>query len=263
MSCRRLALALVLLPAVAGAQGFEYAPSTSQYRITSATKVAQEVMGQRQEFESSSNQLVTVTVARASKDTATMTAVLDSLSVVGPMGMTPPGLDKLVGARVTTRMAPNGVVYSTEAAKMDSLPPNASQIFEEMGRLLPRVKAKLGSGASWTDTTSVTANQGGLAVQRNVIAKYTVVGDTTVGADKSWKLSRESTTALSGSGESQGQQMTLEGTSTGKGTLLMGQKGVLVGFQNEEQVDIKVVLAASGMEIGITQTVNTKYEKVK
>ena len=52
----RLALALSLaLPAAALAQGFEYAAGTAQYRITSKQKAAQEMMGQKQEVESSIN----------------------------------------------------------------------------------------------------------------------------------------------------------------------------------------------------------------
>ena len=60
---------VVALPTQAVAQSFEYAAGTGQYRITLKTKIAQEAMGQKQEFESSSNQLVTITLARQSKDT--------------------------------------------------------------------------------------------------------------------------------------------------------------------------------------------------
>src|SRR5207253_919957 len=43
-------LAAVLLPAVAAAQGIEYAPSTSQYHIVSKTHGSQEAMGQKNDF---------------------------------------------------------------------------------------------------------------------------------------------------------------------------------------------------------------------
>src|SRR6185436_559847 len=105
----RLVLALSLaLPAAAAAQSFEYAPSSGQYRISSKTKGAQEAMGQKQEFESTNNQLLTVTVARATKDTLAVTVRIDSVAAVGPMGMTPPGLDKLVGVKVAVKLAPYG-----------------------------------------------------------------------------------------------------------------------------------------------------------
>ena len=259
----RLVLVLSLtLPATAVAQGFEYAPSSGQYRISSKTKGAQEAMGQKQEFESTNNQLLTVTVARATKDTLAVTLVIDSVNAVGPMGMTPPGLDKLVGVRIAAKLAPYGAVYSAVGPTDDSIPQGA-QITDEMSRFLPRIRAKLASGASWTDTTSGKVKQAGIDVDRRTVAKFLVVGDTTVKGEKAWKIARETATSLSGSGTSQGQPMTMEGTSNGKAMIVVSQKGVFVGSQNEDQANIKIVLAANGMEIGVTTTANTMVEKVK
>ena len=260
---RHFIIALTLAtPTAAVAQTFEYAPSTSQYRITSATKGAQEVMGQKQDFETSSKQLLTVAIARSHKDTLAMTATLDSISVVGLMGMTPPGLEKLVGVKVTSKLSPFGLVYSAVGPKEEDVP-NATQLTDEMSRILPRIRVKLASGASWTDTTTGKVKQNGIDIDRHVVSKFTVIGDTTVAGEKSWKISRDATTTMSGSGAPQGQPMTMEGTSAGKGTLLVSQKGVFVGMSNEEQVNIKIVLAANGMEVGITQTANTTVEKIK
>ena len=83
------------------------------------------------------------------------------------------------------------------------------------------------------------------------------------GTDKAWKLNRESTTAVSGSGAAQGQPMTMEGTSTSKGFLVITQKGVFLGGEGTEDANIKIVLAANGMEVGITQATTTKIAKVK
>ncbi len=269
----RLSLALSLaLPAAAVAQGslaqrpapgdrFEYAPGTAQYRITSKTKAAQEMMGQKQEFESTNSQLLSITVARASQDTLAVALVLDSISAMGPMGP-PPGLDKLSGVKVLAKLAPFGGVYSAVGPTDDSIP-NGSQVTDEMSRFLPKIRAKLAAGATWTDTTTGKAKQSGLDVDRKVVATYTVIGDTTVGGEKSWKVARATNTTLSGSGTSQGQPMTMEGTSNGKGTLFLSQKGVFVGAENEEAASIKIVLAADGVEIGVTTTANTKIEKVK
>jgi hypothetical protein len=257
--------ALVLwlaLPVVAVAQGFEYAQGTSKYRISSSTKGVQEMMGQTQEAEQSSSQVVTVTVARASKDTLAMTAVLDSIELVGPMGMTPPGLDKLKGMKVTAKLSPFGKFYSSEAPK-DSSMTSMSTIAEGLGNFLPRIRGRMATGSTWTDTTSGKVNQGPFELERKVISKFTVVGDTTVGGEKSWKIARESSTSLSGSGAPQGQPATMEGTSNGKATIVVSQKGVFQGSSSEDQAKIKVVLAANGMEIGITQTGSTKIEKLK
>jgi hypothetical protein len=269
----RIALALSLtLPAAAVAQGslaqrpapsdrFEYAPGSSQYRISTKTKAAQEMMGQKQEFESTNSQLLSVTVARASQDTLAVALVLDSISATSPMGP-PPGIDKLRGVKVLAKLAPFGGVYSAVGPTDDSIP-NGSQVTDEMSRFLPKIRAKLAAGATWSDTTIGKAKQSGLDVDRKVVATFTVLGDTTVGGEKWWKIGRVTNTTLSGSGTSQGQPMTMEGTSNGKATLFFSQKGVFVGAENEELANIKIVLAANGMEVGVTTTANTKIEKVK
>lgn len=263
MSVRPIVLlATLILPIAAGAQAFEYATGTSQYRITSKTHASQDAMGNKNEFDTSNDQLLTVAVERQSKDTLSVTITIDSLSAVGPMGMTPPGLDKLIGLKVTSKIAPHGVVYSTAGPADDSIPMGA-QITDEMSRFLPRIRGKLATGATWTDTTSGKVSQGGVDVNNRTVAKFTVAGDTTIGEQRAWKLVRESTTSLSGSGTSQGQPVTLEGTSSGKATLLLSQGGVFLGGLKEDQALIKIVLAANGMEIGVTQTANTKMEKVK
>jgi len=256
----RPALVLSLaLPAAATAQGFEYAAGTAQYRIRSQQKAGQEMMGQKQEFESSNNQLVTVNVARASKDTMSMSIVLDSISAVGPMGA---GMDKLRGSKVVAKLSPFGAVYSAVGPTDDSIP-NGAQLTEEMSRFLPKIRARLATGSTWSDTTTGKVKQGTMDVERKVVANYKVVGDTTVGGEKSWKIARDAVTSLSGSGMNQGQQMSMEGTSNANGTLLVSQKGTFLGGESEDHATVKIVLAANGMEVGVTTVANTKIEKVK
>lgn len=258
-----VAIALALLvPALATAQErFEYVASTGQYRLSSATKGTQEAMGQKQEFELSNNELITVTVARASKDTTVMTIVIDSFSVVGPMGAQP-GVEKLRGAKIVAKIAPFGMPYSVVGPTDDSIP-NGSQITDELSRFLPRIKAKLAAGAAWSDTITGKVKQGGLELDRRVVAKFSVVGDTTVKGEKSWKISRESVTTSSGSGTAQGQAMTMEGTSNGRATIVVSQKGVFLGSENADSANVKITVAASGLEIGVTTTTTATVDKVR
>jgi hypothetical protein len=259
-----VALALLLsLPILAGAQGFEYKPGTAQYRITSSTKGTQEVMGQKQEAEQSTMQLVTVTLTRPVKDTLAMTVVIDSLNLVGPMGMTPPGVDKLVGMKVSAKLSPFGAFYSADIPKDSATMPMQAQIAEGLNNFLPRLRGKLTPGSTWTDTTSGKVTQGPFELQRRVITKFTVVGDTTVRGERGWKIAHETNTSLSGSGAPQGQPASMEGTSNAKGTIVVSQNGVFLGSNREDQANIKVVLSTNGMEVGIVQNATTKIEKVK
>jgi hypothetical protein len=253
------ALAMAL-PSAALAQGFEYAAGTGQYRVTQVTKVAQEVMGQKNEFETSTKQLVSVAIARPKRDTLAMTVVLDSLSQTSPMGPQP-GIEKLVGLKANAKLSPTGTVFSVQAS--DTTIEGAISIADNMGKFLPRIRARLVPGASWADTATGKVKQGGLDVERKTISRFQVLGDTTVGGEKSWKLSRDDSTSMTGSGVSQGQAMTMEGRSVGKGTIVLSQKGTFLGAEGGENLNIKLVLSMNGMEINVQQNAMTKVEKVK
>lgn len=258
---RRLALAVAMfVPALASAQKLSYSPGTSQYRVTTKTVGSQEAMGQKQEFESSSNQLLTIAVSRAHADTLAMTATIDSVQAVGPMGMTPPGLQEMVGFTVMAKLSPFGAVYSATGSN-DSLP-NAEQLTDEMSRLLPRLRGDMRAGARWTDTTSSTAKQMGLDIKREVITTFTVQGDTTVAGQQSWNVARESAVTMSGSGTSQGQAMTLDGTANVTGNIVVGRNGVFLGSTSKDDVNLTIVLVANGMEIGVVQNAETRIERV-
>jgi hypothetical protein len=264
MSARstRLALALMIaLPATVVAQGFEYAPGASQYRVTQNAKITQDMMGQKTEIETKVDQLLSVTIARASKDTLAVTAVIDSITASNNMGMPVPPLAQILGLKVTSKISPAGVVYSTEPPKDAS--PMAAQFTESLGGFLPKLRGALAKGSTWTDTTTGKTKQFGLDVDRRTVSKYTVVGDTTVAGEKSWRVDRENNIALSGAGTSQGQAMTLEGTSTGKGSMFVTPKGVFLAGEGVDESNVKIVLAASGAEVNVTGTTNTKVAKVK
>jgi hypothetical protein len=254
------AVFLVAFPATTFAQAFEYAPMSGQYRVIQTTKIAQEAMGQKQDFETSGSQLVTITLARKTKDTLTMTTVIDSVTQTGPMGPTP-GLDKLIGMKADARLSPSGALYSTSTK--DSTIAGALGVADAAGRFLPRIRARLALGAKWVDTTSGKLRQQGIEVDRKTVSRFSVVGDTTVAGEKSWKVVRDDSTSMSGTGMSQGQALSMEGVSIGNGALFLSQRGMYVGGEGTEKATIKLVLAANGLEINVVQEARTKVEKVK
>ena len=257
---RLLTIVGLSLPSVASAQTLEYAPGSGQYRVASRTVGSQEAMGQKQDFETSSNQLLTVEISRPHKDTMALTATIDSLNVVGPMGMTPPGLDQLIGFKAMAKLSPFGALYS--AAGSPDTVPNAEQLTDEMSRILPRIRGPLTAGSVWTDTTTGTVKQMGLDIKREVVTTFTVRGDTTVGSETGWNIGRESVVTMSGSGTSQGQAMTMGGTAKGGGSIVVSRNGVFLGSTSTDDVNLTITLVANGMEIGVVQNAETRIERV-
>lgn len=247
----------------AAAQGrFEYPASSAQYRFTSSAKAAQTAMGQTNNVESSNMRLLTITLARSAPDTITMTIVLDSINIVGAMGMVPPGVDKLPGTRFVAKVAPWGAMYSvTGPSEAES--PLGAQLTPDLGRMLPVIKAPLAAGAVWADTLKDTPKQMGMELERVIISSFRVVGDSMVDGERAWKVERETSTSAKGSGSPQGQPITVEATGAGKGTLLFAHSGLLLGGQNEDQTTGKIVATMSGMELGVVTTTTTRVVKVR
>lgn len=257
---RRIATVLTVAMSVAAqAQSFEYAPGTATYRISQSTKATQEAMGQKNEMEGTSSQVLTVALARSAKDTLTMNVTIDSIS--SSMGM-PQMLERFMGLMVTAQLSPVGSVYSSKPGN-DKGGAEAAPLHQELGGFLPELRPSLTKGATWTDTSASKLNQNGLEIERKTVSTFRVEGDTTIAGQPSWKIAKADSVAMSGSGNTANGPMTMEGTSRSNGTLFVTSKGVYLGGEGTRDDQLRFVVAANGMEVSMTQTTQLKIEKVK
>jgi hypothetical protein len=259
----RLAAAIVfLVPLTLPAQSFEYAASSGQYRVTTKTTGTREAMGQTQQFDAATSELLSMVVARSTKDTMTLSVTIDSATGTGPMGMPMPGFDRLPGKKVVAKLSPSGNVYTAQGPTDDSLP-NGAQFTTELSRLLPRVKSALSSGATWVDTVKTSLHNNGLDLDRQAISTYHVTGDTTVGGASGWKVTRQSAITMTGGGTTQGQLVALESSGTGTGTFVVSKSGVFLGAMGDEDSNVKITLTAQAAEITGTNKTHITVDKVK
>ena len=243
------------------AQRFEYAPGTSQYRLTAVNKLTQEAQGQKMEREVTSEQKLTLVLGRQSRDTLSFAMTLDSAKVEASAGP-PPDLSALIGLKITGALSPFGVVYVSKAPEGPN-PDMTAAIADEMSRFLPRLRPTLTAGTTWTDTTTGKVNQMGIALDRTLISTFKVVGDTTYEGQRALRIDRTTQASFAGSGTSQGQPLTMEGTSQGSDNLFVGRNGTYLGGLLSNAATIKVTLVANGMEVALTQNQNTTIKKVK
>jgi hypothetical protein len=261
MLARSLAL-LAVLPSLALAQGFEYAPGMAQYKITRVEKGTQEMMGQKQSGETTINQAVSVTLARPSKDTVAGVLVLDSISATTSMGASP-SLTHLNGLKVQTRMSPNGAtMYSVDGPSEEQVP-MASQLTAGMRAFLPKIRGKLAKNSTWADTTTSVIKQYGIDLTRKVLSSYAVVGDTSVSGEAAWKIVRTDSVTMTGTGVGQMGAMSVEGSSGSKGQFVVTTKGAYMGAESEDAGNVRIVISANGAEISVTTTSTTKVQRVK
>jgi hypothetical protein len=252
-----LILASALGASAAQAQ-FSYAPGTQKYRVSSNQKISVEAMGQKNEMETGSQQVVTVTLAPQTKDTLSLALTLDSITVTQLIpGMPDPSGMK--GAKATALLSPAGKVYSTKAPEGV---PGAEQL-GEMARFLPSIRGGLAVGATWTDTSSRKQNTGGVDVELTAVTTSKVVGEETVDGEKTWKIERTGTTKLAGSGNAQGQPISLEGTIASTGFVFVSPKGLYVKSESKDDIKQKITLVANGMEIAQNIMSTTTVDRVK
>jgi hypothetical protein len=251
----------VLAAAPVGAQQFQYIPGTSQYRLTAVNKLTQEAQGQKVEQEVTSEQKLTVVLGRQGRDTLSFAMTLDSAKVQTSAGPGP-DLSSLIGLKVTGALSPLGLLYVTKAPEGPGSE-MAGPVADEMSRFLPRLRPALALGTTWTDTIAGKVNQMGISLDRTVITTSKVVGDTTYQGQRAWKIDRATQTTFVGTGTSQGQPLTMEGTSKGTDNIFVARNGIYLGGLMNNAATIKVTLVANGMEVGLTQNQNTTITLVK
>ena len=257
-SATTFALLAVAVAGTAQAQSFEYAPGASRYKVVTQQKMTQEAMGQKQDVEINGEQMISVNVGKKSKDTLSVDVVLDSISLTNSM-QGAMDVSKAKGVKVTSLIGPTGLVYSTTVPDSGA----AADVGDELARILPRVSGALRVGAEWTDTLTGKQKRQGLDVDRTVISKSKVVGDTTINGEKAWKIERSSEAKMSGQGSTQGQPISMEGTSTGSGFVYVTPKGNFVAADSKDDVKMKITLVANGMEIGMTMANTSKVARIQ
>jgi len=240
------------------AQGVEYAPGTTHYRIATSTKGSQTSPMGSQEFQMDVRQLLTVNLARQAKDTVVATITLDSVDIQSPMGKQ--DLSRLLGSKFTTFVSPTGKLYSTKPPAGDD--PMLAQMTEGVSRFLPAYRRDVRAGMTWADTVSDKVSQQGVELNRTVVANYKVLGDTTVAGEKAFKVSRISKVKAAGSGTASGQPISVESATTSDAVFFLSPKGKYLGGRQNDDIEAKVTVLAQNAEINVKQTATSTIEAV-
>jgi len=264
MTVRQLArpAALLLLAPLAAAplraQGVEYVPGTTHYRISTVTKGSQTSPMGSQDFQMDVKQLLTVSLARQAKDTVVATITLDSLDIQSPMGKQ--DLSRLLGSKFVTYVSPTGKVYMTKPPAGDD--PMLVQMTEGVSRFLPSYRRDVRTGLAWTDTVTDKVSQQGVELNRTLVANYKVLGDTTVSGEKAFKVSRVSKVKAAGSGTASGQPISVESATTSDAVFFLSPKGKYLGGRQNDDIQAKVTVLAQNAEINVKQTATSTIEAV-
>jgi hypothetical protein len=132
------ALSILVAPVAAQSTLGAYAPAAAKYRMTSNQKTTQTMMGQAQESETTTNQLLSLVVAKAG-DALTLTMTLDSATVTTTAPTGAPDLSEAIGLKFVGGMALDGKVASSQVTDKAGAP-STSQYATNMRSILPRLR---------------------------------------------------------------------------------------------------------------------------
>jgi hypothetical protein len=254
------ALALFVAPLAAQSTLGGYAPSAAKYRITVGQNTSQIMMGQTQEFEASSNELVSVNLAK-SGSALTLTITIDSAtaSTNAPMGAPNPA--EAIGLKVAAEMALDGKIATSQMTDKSGAP-SSSQFANSLRQLLPRLRVGAVKGDTWADSTTSQIKIGDADIKTETVVNYMLTGDTVVAGVKAWIITGTGVTNLSGRGSQQGADYTISGPSKGTITAIVSAAGVLLGETTVSDSNLSVNVEAAGMTIPVVQHGTVKVEKL-
>ena len=274
LSVAAAALLVAAAGSTAAAQPFAYKAGAQHYRLDQTVATEQTVQGMAQSSTSSTAQFISMELAPGAQGLG-VTFVIDSVLVLPADSGAPASpmqaqvqmqaqdaAKALKGRRLTGTVTPLGRVQTLAVA--DTVVPNAQQLANGFKAfLVPFPNASIKSGMTWTDTTTNEfKNMSGIDGTTKSIVTYTVVGDTTVGGQKAWKVEQKGTLTMTGAGAAQGTDVSLSGDGTVQGTVVVGQNGVYLGGDVEQTQSLKVEVPAASMTIPITNNVTTKIRPI-
>ena len=259
---KSIATAFVLLSSTAAAldaQGASaaYAPGTHRYRVTREAKSTQEMMGQTQSGTITTFEEFTLDLRPGAKDTMRFSITIDSASRQSDLpgaGDAPPAK----GRKVSGQISPRGVVHQFDRDTTAS-----DDISAGYRTFLPHLPAGgITAGRTWTDTVRTPFNQGGIEGSTVTVIASRVLGDTTIGGEKAWRVERTGALSMSGTGNQNGADLILAGTGTANGVSYLATSGVYLGAASTQNLKISIEVPAASMTIPIDQTTVTKIERV-
>ena len=254
------ALSIVVAPVAAQNTLGAYAPVAAKYHITSKGKTSQVMMGQAQEFETSSNQLLSLAVAKAG-DALSLTMTLDSATVTSGAPTGAPDMSSAIGMKFIGAMALDGKVSSSQVLDKSGVV-STSDFASNLRSILPRLRIGATKGTVWVDSFTVLGKQGDADLTSQSVVNYTLAGDTMVAGTKAWKVVGVSATKINGKGSRMGSDYTIDGDVKGTMTAVVSTAGILLGQVSESDTNISVNVPAAQMTIPIVQHGTVQVDKL-
>ena len=238
-----------------------YAPGTGHYRLDSRTHVVQEMMGTSNATDISTAALFTADVAQAEGNLG-VAITIDSLGVTAPMGAADPAeLSAAKGKVVRVVVSPAGAPISlTPPEGVGAVVLQMAQGLREFLPLLP--PGSTAAGTIWSDTTTTTTPNMGIAVTVKMTRQHRVAGWEDRAGTHALHIATTATYSVSGTGDVQGQSVELNGGGQASSDSYVSAAGVYLGGVASDSALVNANVTSAGMVIPIRRTTHSTFTRL-
>lgn len=226
---------------------FSYAPGTQHYRVTTVDTRTQDQAGGRAPFEfaNTTTEYVTVTIAPRSRDTLSLTLIVDSVGVTSTLDAPAADTGGFRGTRLEGTMSPQGRLY-VFAPPRGVTDPKTVGLYRAFRRFVTPLPAEIGPGTTATDTTVDAFRRGEFDIKTSTVTTVRIAGDTTYMGQRAWRVERNAALSTSGEGRESGKAIHLEGEGNIRGVHFVSAAGVLLGSTATQTNRIQMSMDSAG-----------------
>jgi len=238
-----------------------YTPGTGHYRLESRTHVVQEMMGSSNASDITTAALLTAAVAQTEGNLG-VAITIDSLGITAPMGAADPAeLAAAKGKVIRLVVSPSGQPVSlTPPEGVGAVVLQTAQGLREFLPQLP--PGSTVAGTTWTDTSTTTTPNMGLAVTVKIARDHRIAGWEDRDGIHALHIATTATYTVSGSGDVQGQAVELSGGGQATSDAYVSAAGVYLGGTASDSAVVNASVTSAGMVIPIRRTTHSTFTRL-
>jgi hypothetical protein len=247
---------------------FKYSKgSTYFYNSDVASQLTQEVMGKEMKFNNDVHGVFRFQVDNvADNGDIQFTASMDSASLKSNMmgKDSSVSLTSVIGKRVKAVLSNFGEIKS--CTMIDSAEESNNKMMsvpQEIKRFFPKLAGKdIKLGESWTSSNIDTIKNYGGTIISNIDMASTLSGKENKAGHECFKISFTGKLKISGKGNMQGTDFTMEGDGTSSGNIYFDEKAGLLIYSEGSMENDMTMATTGGQNMVIPITQNVKYAQV-
>ena len=235
-----------------------YTTSTGHYRFVSQTHVEQGMMGSA---DISTAALLTAASTEANGSVG-VAITIDSLGITAPAGAVDPAEVSAAAGKVVR------LVVSPAGEPISLTPPEGAgavvlQMAQGLREFLPALPpGSTIAGTTWTDTSTTTTPNMGLAVTVKSTRQHRVAGWEDHAGIHAMHIATTAAYTVSGTGQVQGQSIELSGGGQATSDWYVSAAGVYLGGVVSDSSLVNANVTTAGMVIPIRRTTHSTFTKL-